>query len=124
MRFIPAIKSEHLSSSPINVLFLYPPRNAKLFICISITLFKINSISSFDTLEELQSQRDFINTFKSELTTEKLEKLSEKDLLGLINFPISKYYYSIIGGNQNETQANIYHLNQLKFDLYLKIVLF
>jgi putative ATP-dependent endonuclease of OLD family len=74
-------------------------------------------VSSFDKLEELQNQRDFINTFKSELTAEKLAELSEKDFLDLINFPISKYYYSIIGGNQNETQANIYHLNQLKFEL-------
>ncbi len=74
-------------------------------------------VSSFNQLEELQNQRDFINTFKAELSSEKLAELSEKDLLDLINFPISKYYYSIIGGNQNETQANIYHLNQLKFEL-------
>jgi putative ATP-dependent endonuclease of OLD family len=74
-------------------------------------------VSSFDKLEELQNQRDFINAFKGELSAEKLAELTEKDFLDLINFPISKYYYSIIGGNQNETQANIYHLNQLKFEL-------
>lgn len=74
-------------------------------------------VSSFDKLEELQNQRDFINTFKGELSAAKLAELTEKDFLDLINFPISKYYYSIIGGNQNETQANIYHLNQLKFEL-------
>lgn len=74
-------------------------------------------VSSFDKLEELQNQRDFINAFKAELSAEKLAELTEKDFLDLINFPISKYYYSIIGGNQNETQANIYHLNQLKFEL-------
>jgi predicted ATP-dependent endonuclease of OLD family len=74
-------------------------------------------VSSFDKLEELQNQRDFINAFKTELNPEKLAELTEKELLELINFPISKYYYSIIGGNQNETQANIYHLNQLKFEL-------
>lgn len=74
-------------------------------------------VSSFDKLEELQNQRNFINAFKTELGPEKLAELTEKDLLDLINFPISKYYYSIIGGNQNEMQANIYHLNQLKFEL-------
>lgn len=74
-------------------------------------------VSSFDKLEEVQNQRDFINKFKAELGPEKLSELSEKYLLDLINFPISKYYYSIIGGNQNETQANTYHLNQLKFEL-------
>lgn len=74
-------------------------------------------VASLDKLEELQNQRDFINAFKTEIGPEKLAELPEKDLLDLINFPISKYYYSIIGGNQNETQANINHLNQLKFEL-------
>ncbi|MCG9970513.1 ATP-dependent nuclease [Christiangramia crocea] len=74
-------------------------------------------VSSFNQLEELQNQRDFINAFKKDIGAEKLSQFSEKDLLDLINFPISKYYYSIIGGNQNETQANAYHLNQLKFEL-------
>jgi putative ATP-dependent endonuclease of OLD family len=74
-------------------------------------------VSSFNQLEELQNQRDFINTSKAELSPEKLAEITEKDLLDLINFPISKYYFSIIGGTQNETQANIYHLNQLKFEL-------
>jgi predicted ATP-dependent endonuclease of OLD family len=74
-------------------------------------------VSSFNQLVELQNQRDFINAFKTELSPEKLAELTQKELLDLINFPISKYYYSIIGGNQNEKQVNMYHLNQLKFEL-------
>lgn len=74
-------------------------------------------ISSFNREEEIQRQRDFINNFKSEIGPEQFAELSEKDLLDLVNFPISKYYYSIIGGNQDESQANAYHLNQLKFEL-------
>lgn len=73
-------------------------------------------ISSFNKEKEVQDQRDFINNYKLEIGPEKLADLSEKDLLDLINFPISKYYYSIIGGNQDESQANAYHLNQLKFE--------
>ena len=74
-------------------------------------------ITSFDKSEEIQGQRDFIQKYKNEITEEKFSELKEKEILDLINFPISKYHYSIIGGNQNDTQANLYHLNQLKFEL-------
>lgn len=74
-------------------------------------------IPSFNKMEDIQEQRDFIAKYKEEITEEKFNKLLPNEILDLINFPISKYHYSIIGGNQNDTQANIYHLNQLKFEL-------
>ena len=73
--------------------------------------------STFNKSEEIQGQRDFIQNYKEEITEEKFNALNEKEILDLINFPISRYHYSIIGGNQNDAQANIYHLNQLKFEL-------
>lgn len=42
--------------------------------------------------------------------------MPENAKLDLINFPVSKYFYSIYGGPAN-SQANTYHLNQLKFEL-------
>ena len=74
-------------------------------------------ISTFNKSEEIQGQRDFIQNYKEEITEEKFNALNEKEILDLINFPTSRYHYSIIGGNQNDAQANIYHLNQLKFEL-------
>ena len=73
--------------------------------------------STFNKLEEIQGQRDFLQKYKEEITEEKFSNLKEKEVLDLVNFPISRYHYSIIGGNQNDTQANSYHLNQLKFEL-------
>lgn len=73
--------------------------------------------STFNKLEEIQGQRDFLQKYKVEITEEKFSSLKEKEVLDLVNFPISRYHYSIIGGNQNDTQANSYHLNQLKFEL-------
>lgn len=73
--------------------------------------------STFNKSEEIQGQRDFIQNYKEEITEEKFNALNEKEILDLINFPTSRYHYSIIGGNQNDAQANIYHLNQLKFEL-------
>lgn len=73
--------------------------------------------STFNKVEEIQGQRDFLQKYKDEITEEKFASLKEKEIIDLINFPISRYHYSIIGGNQNDTQANTYHLNQLKFEL-------
>jgi len=72
--------------------------------------------STFKKTEEIQGQRDFLQKYKEEITEEKFSLLKEKEVLDLVNFPISRYHYSIIGGNQNDTQANTYHLNQLKFE--------
>ncbi|TDE52723.1 ATP-dependent nuclease [Flavobacterium sp. GT3P67] len=73
--------------------------------------------SKFNKLEELQQQRDFIENYKNEITTEAFNKLLDSAKLDLINFPISKYHYNIYGGASNNTLANGYHLNQLKFEL-------
>ncbi|RFN58989.1 ATP-dependent nuclease [Marixanthomonas ophiurae] len=74
-------------------------------------------ISSFDTIEEITLQRQFLKDYENELGSEEFNKIPESEILNLINFPISKYYYRIHGGNQNESVANAYHLNQLKFEL-------
>ncbi|MDQ1772558.1 AAA family ATPase [Labilibaculum sp. A4] len=79
--------------------------------------YTFSPVSTFNKAEEIQGQRDFIQKYKEEISEDKFSKLKEKEVLDLINFPISRYHYSIIGGNQNDTQANIYHLNQLKFEL-------
>jgi len=76
-----------------------------------------STVSSFDKSSEIIAQRKFINDYKNEIGEDKFNSLSENEILDLVNFPISKYYYSIIGGNQSDTQANLYHLNQLKFEL-------
>ena len=74
-------------------------------------------ISSFDKVEEITQQRQFLKDYEEELGTEEFKKIPENEILNLINFPISKYHYRIHGGNQNESLANAYHLNQLKFEL-------
>ena len=74
-------------------------------------------VSSFDKIEEITQQRQFLQDYENELGSEEFKKIPESEILNLINFPISKYHYRIHGGNQNESLANAYHLNQLKFEL-------
>ena len=74
-------------------------------------------VTNFNKQEELQHQRNFITEFINENTVAVYEKLPESAKLDLINFPISKYHYSIYGGLGKSTQANTYHLNQLRFEL-------
>jgi len=74
-------------------------------------------VSSFDKNEEITQQRKFLKDYEAEIGTETFKKIPESEILNLINFPISKYHYRIHGGNQNESLANAYHLNQLKFEL-------
>lgn len=74
-------------------------------------------ISSFNAVEEIENQRKFLKEYKEEIGPEKYSEIPEREILNLLNFPISKYQYRIYGGNQNETLANTYHLNQLKFEL-------
>lgn len=74
-------------------------------------------ISSFNPVEEIELQRKFLKDYEREIGTENYLKIPESEILNLLNFPISKYHYRIYGGNQNETLANTYHLNQLKFEL-------
>lgn len=71
----------------------------------------------FNRLEDLQRQRDFISNFIKENSKKYYDALPMSAKLDLINFPISKYSYTIYGGGNSSTSANIYHLNQLKFEL-------
>ena len=73
--------------------------------------------SRFNRLEDLQRQRDFISNFIKENSKKYYDALPMSAKLDLINFPISKYFYTIYGGGNSSTSANIYHLNQLKFEL-------
>lgn len=73
--------------------------------------------SRFNRLEDLQKQRDFISKFIKENSKKYYDALPMSAKLDLINFPISKYFYTIYGGGNSSTSANIYHLNQLKFEL-------
>lgn len=70
----------------------------------------------FDQLAELKIQRAFITKFIDENSLEHFENLDENIRLNLINFPISKYHYTIYGG-PTDTMANGYQLSQLKFEL-------
>ncbi|CAI2767118.1 ATP-dependent nuclease [Flavobacterium collinsii] len=71
----------------------------------------------FKRQEELQNQRNFIQKFINEHTQEVYDNLLPSAKLDLINFPISKYFYTIYGGSSSSTSANMYHLNQMKFEL-------
>lgn len=79
--------------------------------------YQFAPISNFNKIEEITQQREFINSFKLTIGEAQFALIPEREKLDLINFPISKYYYSIFGGSQRDTQANSYHLNQLKFEL-------
>lgn len=73
--------------------------------------------SRFDRLQDLQRQRDFISRFIIEHSQEFFDNLLPSAKLDLVNFPISKYFYTIYGGGNTTTGANTYHLNQIKFEL-------
>lgn len=74
-------------------------------------------INSFNSVEEIQQQRQFIKDFKEKIGEDRFATLSEKEVLNLINFPISKYQYRIYGGKKAEGNYLSYHHNQLKFEL-------
>lgn len=73
--------------------------------------------SNFKKLEELQRQRDYISKYIEENSLESYNRLLPSAKLDLINFPISKYFYTIYGAGNSSTGANMYHLNQIKFEL-------
>lgn len=79
--------------------------------------YQFTLVASFNKEAEINEQREFIKNYKAGLKVGQWESLSESEKINLVNFPISKYYYSIFGGNQRESQINTYHLNQLKFEL-------
>ncbi len=74
-------------------------------------------IGSLNKIDEINEQRAFIDKVKTDMGAEDFEAILPSEKLDLINFPISKYHYTIFGGNQRESQINTYHLNQLKFEL-------
>lgn len=82
---------------------------AKLTYVFSLT-------SKFDRVQDINEQRSYLAKYKKDISPEQFEDLSEKAQLDLVNFPISKYQYSIFGGDGTGT-FNTYHLNQLKFEL-------
>ena len=83
----------------------------------AILTYNFAPSSRFNRLEDLQKQRDFISKFIKENSKKYYDALPMSAKLDLINFPISKYFYTIYGGGNSSTSANIYHLNQLKFEL-------
>src|SRR6478672_1450655 len=82
----------------------------------AVLSYNFSPTSKFNKIDDLQHQRNFISAFIHQNTAEVYENLPENVKLDLINFPISKYSYTITGGPAN-SQANSYHLNQLKFEL-------
>lgn len=74
-------------------------------------------INSFNSIEEVEQQRQFIEEFKEKIGPDKFATLSETEILNLVNFPISKYQYRIYGGKKAEGNYLSYHHNQLKFEL-------
>lgn len=79
--------------------------------------YKFALLHSFNKNDEISQQRQFINQFKESMDQATFDQISEREKLDLINFPINKYHYTIFGGSQTDTQANSFHLSQLKFEL-------
>lgn len=79
--------------------------------------YQFAPLPNFNNVDEINQQRAFIRDVKTRIGDSVFNVLGEKEKLDLINFPISKYHYSIFGGSQTDAQANTYHLNQLKFEL-------
>lgn len=73
--------------------------------------------AKFDRINEIQQQREFIENYKKDNTTQDFDSLPESAQLDFINFPVSKYHYNIYGGSGTNTLAGGYHLNQLRFEL-------
>lgn len=73
-------------------------------------------VLSFDVEQEVVSQRKFLEETENEMG-EDFAKLNKEQLKKLINFPISKYQFSIYGGIQTDTQVNYFDLNHFKFEL-------
>ncbi|WP_437919665.1 ATP-dependent nuclease [Sphingobacterium sp. LRF_L2] len=73
--------------------------------------------AKFDRESEIKQQREFIENYKEDSTTQDFDSLPENAKLDLINFPISKYHYNIYGGSGTNSLAGGYHLNQLRFEL-------
>jgi putative ATP-dependent endonuclease of OLD family len=79
--------------------------------------YQFTPVASFDKVEEINQQRAFIQSLKTRIGEPAFDQILTREKLDLINFPLSKYHYSIFGGSQRDAPANTYHLNQLKFEL-------
>lgn len=79
--------------------------------------YRFAPVGSFDPIEYIAEQRAFISGYIEEIGQEEFEKLNNQVKRDLLIFPLSKYHYSIIGGNQETSQVNNFHLNQIKFEL-------
>jgi putative ATP-dependent endonuclease of OLD family len=73
--------------------------------------------SKFNKIEEIEHQRKFIADYEKKIGKAEFDQLPENAKLDLLNFPIAKYHYTIYGGRNADTQANSYHLAQLRFEL-------
>jgi predicted ATP-dependent endonuclease of OLD family len=71
----------------------------------------------FNKNEEIVEQRKYLEEYRTSCGDEAFADISEENILGLINFPINKYFYNIYGGNATSGSANPYFLNQMKFEL-------
>ncbi|TYR36708.1 AAA family ATPase [Sphingobacterium phlebotomi] len=74
-------------------------------------------VNQFDKNQHIIEQRNFISNYRKNYGHDEFKKISEENVLGLIDFPIGKYAYRIYGGNAVEATVNPYFLNQLKFEL-------
>jgi len=74
-------------------------------------------IAKFNKVEEINNQRKFIADYRDKIGADEFDKLPENAVMDLFNFPIAKYHYTIYGGKNQDSQANIYHLAQLRFEL-------
>lgn len=72
--------------------------------------------SKFDRIAEIREQRSYLAKRKREMGEGEFEGLAEISKLDLVNFPISRYQYTIYGGDGSGS-FNSYHLNQLRFEL-------
>lgn len=71
----------------------------------------------FNKEDEIAEQRKFLEDYRKRCGEEAFKEISEENILGLISFPINKYYYNIYGGHATSGSVNPYFLNQLKFEL-------
>ena len=79
--------------------------------------YRFSPVASFDFVQYVTEQREFIADYKFEIGEAEFAKLDNQAVRDLLIFPLSKYHYSITGGNQESGQVSTYHLNQIKFEL-------
>jgi len=96
--------------------WMLPPNESGAYTEATL-IYTYAPVSSFNKIEEIKQQRDFIAKYITEKGQPAYDKIGLNEKLNLINFPISKYHYTITGGELSTNQSGSYHLNQLKFEL-------